>query len=76
MEEGEEAMASLLVMVSELNMDNSGSETQGSLPRAQVQKRPAGSPLPLAEEKKLRAVQRSDSSSSRSKPVVAHYVPQ
>lgn len=64
MEEVQDSMDSSLDTVSEVSVSASGSETDCSLPNAQMQKRPAGSPLLDAEEKKLRVAHRSDSSLS------------
>ena len=59
----EEETASSLLTVSEASVDASQSETQCSLPYAQMQKRAARSPLEM-EEKRLRASERLDSSKS------------
>ncbi|KAI7809608.1 hypothetical protein IRJ41_012629 [Triplophysa rosa] len=59
-ENEEVELTSSLITVSEID----GSNTDCSLPNAEVQKRPAVSPLSKIDDKKLRATHRSDSSSS------------
>ncbi|KAL7852910.1 hypothetical protein SRHO_G00186950 [Serrasalmus rhombeus] len=62
----EEESISSLITVSEGSAPPSGSESDGSLPDAQVGKRPPGSPLSEVAEKKQRATQNPSSSSSES----------
>lgn len=61
--EEEDVTASSLYTVSEVSVVDSGGESEGSLPNAQVQKRSARSPLLQTEEKRLRASLRLDSTS-------------
>lgn len=61
-EEGDDETTSSLVTVPEVSLESSRGETDYSFPNAQVQKRPAGSPLSKTGEKKQRATHRSDSS--------------